>query len=117
MKVLPILWVLIATICAEIGQKQLVLPVYVDDVAARLIETATKQETYVYSAPKLGNTSFYPSGPGGQQMVLDSLIYFEKENAVISGRAQEDIVELENSIDVVRAFFNDDRYTVLIVID
>lgn len=88
-------------IIANVAQKPLVLPVYVENVTERLIETATKQQTYIYGAPRLGNTSFFPSGPMGQQLVLDSLVSFEEENAVISERTREDIEDLMKVVDVV----------------
>jgi len=88
-------------ILANVAQKPLVIPVYVENVTERLIEVATKQQTYIYGAPRLGNTSFFPSGPMGQQLVLDSLVSFEEENAIISERAREDIADLMTIVDIV----------------
>lgn len=82
-------------------QTLLNLPVYVVNVTERLIETAVRKETYLYGAPNMGNISSYPSGPGGQQLVLKSLIAFGEENAVISNRTQADMKDLTNSLNLV----------------
>lgn len=77
------------------------LPVYVYNVSERLVETAVRKQTYLYGASKLGNTSFFPSGPGGQQLVLQSLIAFEEENAAISNRTEEDMADVMKAVNTV----------------
>jgi hypothetical protein len=102
MQLISVLLILIFSVStAESTEADYVLPVYDRQPAKRLIATAEQRGGYRYGPPRLGNTSFFPTGPLGDAMVLKNLIAFGEDNAAISEAATQDAGAVLKAIDEV----------------
>lgn len=77
------------------SRKKYVLPVFDDDYKGRLQEIVNNREGYQYSAPLLGNTSYFAGGLLGEAMVQrDKQLWF---------RDVQDISHSVNNIELPQA--------------
>lgn len=84
-----------------LSTSELLLPVYDALPAVRYTLVAEKRHGFLYGTSLMGNTSYFPSGLLGDEMVLKDIIQFDEDDTAISTAVVADTKNAIEAIEVV----------------
>ncbi|KAL9627743.1 MAG: hypothetical protein Q9164_007506, partial [Protoblastenia rupestris] len=78
--------------------QQAVLPMMDADPTSRAQSIETKRRGFLYGPSKLGNTSFYPTGPLGDERVQRDLALIRPDVTAIGAAARPDVEAVNKTL-------------------